>query len=321
MGSAAHHPRIAICLCTCNRPASLQRVLAQLKNIDLGPLPADQLFLVIVDNLPDGRALDVCNALEAHLPFPLVFAEELQRGISYARNRAVTEALQRGADFIAFIDDDDLPHTDWLRHLIETQRETGAEVVFGLWRWPADLQLADWQRELRALQPPRAGSIAYHGLQGGVGTYNVLIARDVIARTSAGGVVFRPEFAATGGGDTDFFLRARAAGATFATAAGSLVVRTWEPERMTYRGLLRRAFRLGLTRTTMEKLHFNRNVYKKNRNKRLLASARTVPDVIGAMLSLRKERRQRRLAKALMAAAWRCGELYGDCGGRYQYYR
>lgn len=313
--------RVAICVCTCDRPASLLRVLTQIRNIDLGPLAAENAFLVIVDNLPDGRAREVCNAVEPHLPFPLVFVEEQQRGISYARNRAVTEALQRGADFIAFIDDDDLPHPDWLRHLIEKQQETGAEVVFGLWRWPADLQLADWQRELRTLQPPRAGALAYHGLQGGVGTYNVLIARDVIERTREGCIVFRPEFAATGGGDTDFFLRAKAAGATFATAERSLVVRTWEPERMTYRGLLRRAFRLGLTRSTMEKLHMARDVYTKNRNKRLLSSAKTVPDVLGAMLTLRKGRRQRRLAKALMAAAWRCGELYGDCGGRYQYYR
>lgn len=321
MDFLAHHPRIAICVCTCDRPASLQRVLTQLRDIDLGNLPAAQTLLIVVDNLPDGRARQVCTDIEADLPFPLVFAEEQQRGISFARNRAVAEALQRDADFIAFIDDDDLPHADWLRHLIDKQQETGADVVFGLWRWPPDLQLADWQRELRTLQPPRAGALAYHGLQGGVGTYNVLIVRDVIERTRNAGVVFRPEFAATGGGDTDFFLRAKAAGATFATAPDSLVERTWEPERMTYRGLLRRAFRLGLTRTTMERLHLDREMYRKNRTKRLLKSTKTVPEVLRAMLSLRKARRQRRLAKALMAAAWRCGELYGDMGGRYHYYR
>ena len=109
---------IAICICTCDRPNSLQELLNVLVEMELGQLHPGELFFVVVDNRPDGRAQAVCDQARARLPGPLYFAEEQERGISFARNRAISTALAQGAEWIAFIDDDDRPRPDWLVHLV-----------------------------------------------------------------------------------------------------------------------------------------------------------------------------------------------------------
>ena len=98
--------------------------------MELGSLDPGELFwfFVVVDNRPDGRAEEICNESRAHLPCRLYFAEERKRGISFARNRAISTALAYGADLIAFIDDDDRPRPDWLAHLVDRQRATGADL-------------------------------------------------------------------------------------------------------------------------------------------------------------------------------------------------
>src|SRR5690606_5741127 len=124
--------RIAICICTCERPAALRECLEAVDRALRAAPPRDaELALVVVDNRPDGRAAAVCDALGANLPCPLRFAEERERGVSFARNRAVSVALAAGAELICFLDDDDIPDPDWLARLVARQRETGAELVFG----------------------------------------------------------------------------------------------------------------------------------------------------------------------------------------------
>ncbi|MGI9590846.1 MAG: glycosyltransferase family 2 protein, partial [Myxococcota bacterium] len=127
--------KVSICICTCSRPAMLGRLLGSLRDVELGALEASAVEIVVVDNDPSGSARAVCETAAARLPFPIHFAEESRRGIAFARDRLVREALARGADFLALLDDDDVPERDWLRRLLERQQETGAEVVAGMWRW------------------------------------------------------------------------------------------------------------------------------------------------------------------------------------------
>ena len=132
---------IAICICTCDRVHSLRQLLNALVGIELGSLDRGELFFLVVDNQPDRRAQAVCDQARAQLPCPLHFAEESEQGISFARNRAVSAALAQGADLIAFIDDDDLPCRDWLVHLVDRQRITGADVVIGSSQPPDNLSI------------------------------------------------------------------------------------------------------------------------------------------------------------------------------------
>jgi glycosyltransferase involved in cell wall biosynthesis len=101
-------PRVAVCVCTCDRPRLLGRLLAILERIEPGDRGSlDGVELVVVDNRPDGRARAVCDAWRGRLLMALRFVEEPEPGISFARNRALAAALEGGAELVAFIDDDD----------------------------------------------------------------------------------------------------------------------------------------------------------------------------------------------------------------------
>jgi GT2 family glycosyltransferase len=306
---------IAICICTCERAHSLQQLLNAVAGMELGSLDPGDLFFVIVDNRPDGRARAVCDEARARLPCALHFAEEPERGISFARNRAVSTALSHGADFIAFIDDDDLPRPDWLVHLVDRQRVTGADLVVGMWRLPDNLSVPKSLRGIKFLKPPESYRMTRWGTVYGASTCNVLIGRRVVEHLGQAGPVFRPEFALTGGGDTDFFIRARAAGFSSAVAPGSIVFRDWSAARLTWRGILRRAFRIGGTSMQIYLAHGSAADCEWKRDQARKEMKQQIVALPGSLLKPKK------LAKRLSRIAWSSGVLHAHTGRRYRYYR
>jgi GT2 family glycosyltransferase len=305
---------IAVCICTCDRAHSLRELLNALAEMKLGSLAPSELFFVVVDNRPDGRAQAVCDHARARLPGPLYFAEEQERGISFARNRAVSTALGHGADLIAFIDDDDLPRADWLVHLVDRQRATGADLVHGTWQVPDKLSIPPSLRGIKFLRPPDFDQINRWGALIGAATCNVLIGRKVIERLGQAGPVFRPEFALTGGGDTDFFIRVRTAGFNVAVARESIVFRDWTATRLTWRGVLRRAFRIGSTSMQLYRAHMPPAECERKRRD---ARRDAVRLAIGLPYSLF---RPKRLAKRLARIAGSLGVLRAHSGRTYKYY-
>jgi GT2 family glycosyltransferase len=308
--------RVAVCVCTCNRPRLLGRLFAILERLepgDRGPL-LDGVELVVVDNRPDGRARAVCDAWRGRLPVPLRFVEEPEPGISFARNRALAAALEGGAGLVAFVDDDDEPRPDWLRHLIDAQRASGADVVFGTWRHPEGLAPPWMLAKIRFFQPMQVENRNSYGLPAWAGTFNVMLTRRVVEELAARGPVFRPEFALTGGGDTDLFIRAHRAGFAHAVACDSVVHRVWEPSRMTLRGVVRRAFRIGCTRIQLAEEHQGPERVRKLRRRSAWKLARTM-----ARLPSRAVR-PTSLAVQLVRAARYAGELYAASGRRFVYY-
>jgi succinoglycan biosynthesis protein ExoM len=305
---------IAICICTCDRVHSLQQLLNALPGMELGSLHPGELFIVIVDNRPDGRARAVCDEARARLPCALHFAEEPERGISFARNRAIGTALGYGADFIAFIDDDDLPRRDWLVHLVERQRATGADLVHGIWQVPDHLSIPRSLRGIEFLKAPDFDQTNRWGCLIGAATCNVLISRKVMEHLGQAGPIFRPEFALTGAGDTDFFIRVRAAGFNMAIARESVVFRDWTAERLTWRGVLRRAFRIGSTSMQLHRAHMSASDCDRRRRK----AHREMRQQIAALP--RSLFKPKKLAKRLSLIATSLGVLHARGGRTYKYY-
>jgi GT2 family glycosyltransferase len=120
---------VDVCIATCRRPRGLARLLGALAQLRL-PDPAPELRAVVVDNDREASARAVCDAALDALPFPLVYAIEKRRGIPQARNAALALSL-RGADFAAFLDDDEVPEPDWLAELLAAQAASGADAVVG----------------------------------------------------------------------------------------------------------------------------------------------------------------------------------------------
>ena len=246
--------RIAVCICTCDRTAMLEVTLAVLARIDL-PGPGTDLALVVVDNHPDGRARALCERRRPSLPLILHFVDEPRRGVSFARNRAVAEALALNADHVAFIDDDDEPDVAWLTHLVARQQETDADLVFGTWRLPAALDLPPGLEKVRYFEPMCLERRNRYGLPAWAGTYNVMLSARMLRSMASRGPVFRPMFARSGGGDMDLFIRADRQGFRHAIAARSVVARVWEPQRLTRSGVVRRGFRFGCSRFHLAQAH------------------------------------------------------------------
>ena len=89
-----------------------------------------RLRIVIVDNEGSEQARGLCDRFRCAADIAIRYIHEPRRGISYARNRCLDE-VAADCDFIAMIDDDEIPDPDWLEQLLEAQEHSGADVVEG----------------------------------------------------------------------------------------------------------------------------------------------------------------------------------------------
>jgi glycosyltransferase involved in cell wall biosynthesis len=313
--AAAEGVDVAVCVCTCNRRDSLERLLERLGAAGLEGLVPDRVSLVVVDNAPGGGAAEVCRSHRARLGVPLSYVEEPERGISFARNRAIETALGQGAELIAFLDDDDLPEPGWLRQLLLRQRQTGADLVFGLATMPAGIEIPPALRHISDFRPRSLAAVNRYGLPAAAGTCNVLLHRRLLLGLAAEGKVFLPELALTGGGDTELFVRAHKRGFRSAVAPASVVVTGWDAKRWTVRGTLRRSYRYGVSQIAVARLHLEAKELRRLRRgtaRRLLKivlrlplSAFSRPQAVAGLADLARE----------------MGKISAFCGGRYRYYR
>jgi succinoglycan biosynthesis protein ExoM len=301
---------VAVCICTLARPAGLERCLQAIARAEIRSL-AERVFILVVDNGPDARTESVCrnNGIPG-LP-ELHYVAEPERGISFARNRALREALAREADLVAFVDDDDVPEPDWLTELVTTQDETDAEIVYGRWVLPDGVQIPKLLEQVGFLRPKQFGSLNRYGVPRGAATCNVLLARALIERMAAEGPVFAPAFARCGGGDTEFFVRAHGKGTSHAIADRSRVIRSWDPDRLTMRGVLRRSFRLGHSLTLVRRLHAHEKCRRLENSVRLATLLLTLPAYSWP---------PSRLVRRLVRIAWEVGAINAWLDRQCTYY-
>src|SRR5262249_38489257 len=99
-------------VCTFMRPNMLSKFLRACAR--LKPVPPLQFELLIVDNDAAGSARATVEAARDSLTFPVHYVIEEERGIARARNRVLTEALRLNADYLAFVDDDEIMQPGWL---------------------------------------------------------------------------------------------------------------------------------------------------------------------------------------------------------------
>ena len=192
---------------------------------------------VIVDNDADGSARAVVERAEQRLR--LVYAVEPERGIPFARNRAVREAA--GCDFVAFIDDDEIPEPAWLTELVATQQRTAADVVTGPVLPVFEEPPARWVEAGGFFERP---SFPPDSVIPYATTSSVLISRAVLDRYAK---PFNEAMRFTGGTDTHLFIRLRNAGAKIVWADGAIVEEMFPASRTTLRWILARQYRRGNT--------------------------------------------------------------------------
>jgi succinoglycan biosynthesis protein ExoM len=224
---------ISVCICTYKRPGMVDTLASVAAQV----LPAGfQIEIVVVDNDQARSAEAVVRAWIADTRVPVKYAVEPTKNIALARNRAISLA---NGELLAFIDDDEVADSDWLKALVSGARKYRADVVLG---------------RVEALYPPKtpAWFVAADPLSkiwGPSGMFcatgssaNALLDRAVVR---ASGVRFDKAFGRTGGEDTDFFDRLHAMGAKIVVANDAVVRERVSSDRIAYAYLRRRAVRAG----------------------------------------------------------------------------
>jgi GT2 family glycosyltransferase len=226
--------RIAICIGTFRREKLLRELLVGISRLTFRRNAALQITVIIVDNDPLGSAQDTCQA--ADFRFPLRYVIEPRRGIAHVRNRAVREA--GAVDFLAFIDDDEIPSPEWLDELLWTHSEYKAEVVTGPVTPEFSAEVPEWIRKGRFFERPefQTGSLLEK-----CSTNNALVSSEVFASVPG----FDARFQLTGGEDTHFFLRAHRAGFRIAWSQEAVVHESISIDRANLRWILHRGIQVG----------------------------------------------------------------------------
>lgn len=242
--------RVVVAILTYRRPRLLEELLAALANLR-PPESADVSYL-IVDNDPDASARALVEAHVARFRCALDYVVEPEPGIPSARNRALDEAVTRGANLLCFTDDDVKPRMDWLDSLVRCARGTGAAMTFGTVRFmPWSDSTSRWQRAIAAGVIARATLLeryaARYAARGQVvvgATSNCAIDAEWAA---SHGIRFDTAMRESGGSDTAFREAVRRSGGTLARCADAIVDEQLPAERLSLRYQFRRAVAHGAT--------------------------------------------------------------------------
>lgn len=235
---SAAEARIAIAAATYNRPDGLAKLLDGLAVLVIPH--GIEAWVVIVDNSAEGTAREQVEGRVAGFPFPLHYRHEPEPGITQARNAALADAVDRKADWIAFIDDDEWPEPDWLR-VLASRRADGVSAIFGSVLPVFESTPPRWIERSPFYEVKRAedGAELETGHCG-----NCLIR---LADVTACGLEFDAGYALSGGEDTLFFRELRRCAGTLVSAPGAIVRESVPASRMSLRWLMRRWERTGNT--------------------------------------------------------------------------
>lgn len=227
-------PHICVCACTYKRPLLLARLLEA-----LGRQETDGRFtcsVLIADN-DSGQSAEPVVA-EARVAFSLAieYCVEPKQNIALARNRAV---LHAEGDYIAFIDDDEIPGPRWLLTLFDARERFAVDGVLGPVKPQFDSEPPRWVVEGGFYdRPSYPTGYVIDGSKGRTG--NVLLRKQIFAGLEQ---PFRPEFRT--GEDQDFFRRMIAKGHVFIWCHEALAYEVVPPVRWSRTFVLKRALLRG----------------------------------------------------------------------------
>ena len=191
-------------------------------------------LVVVVDNNDSPSAQQ--EALAFRNDFEIIYQWEPRPGIPFARNRCLDIALKNGADFIAFIDDDEWVERGWLSELLAAADQDSVDVVSGV----VLQQFGNKQKVKRRLPSGTRRDRAE--------TDNVIMRKWLAESLS-----FDEDFAQTGGSDTLFFRQAYEAGAVILASDSAIVYEEFPEERQSLTWRFQRYFRFGLMHCLTER--------------------------------------------------------------------
>lgn len=313
-GSGRAVVRVTLAVASFRRPQGLRRLLLSLQGLARPRLPETELSVVVIDNSPDEEARPVVRKIAEDFPFALAYARQSERGITHVRHLGVELARAAGADFIAFLDDDQLAAPGWLDGLVSVQARTDADVVVGAVR-PVFLEPPPrWIRDGGFFvfpEHPDGAEIDYGR------TGNVLI-RTALFEDAR--IAFDHSFALTGGEDTILFQAVQRAGYSIIYSAQGLAYETVPASRARLAWLLQRWFRTGHVEAELRRRGGAGGSILINLARGLIRVAVGTVALLTSALVLGFGRGYR-MVRPLFTLARGCGLIASTLGYRYAEYR
>lgn len=225
---------VVVLVPTYRRAAQLEQLLSALKAQTFAAAA-----IVVCDNDVHLSARPVCMRLGVR------YLTEGRAGVTAVRNTLLDAVQQQ--QYLAFIDDDELPPQDWLERLLGTAAQEGVDVVGApvAPAYPADIE--HWTIRGRAHEHgnrPRGRDERLFP-----STNNCIVLVDAWRR--AGSPRFDERFGATGGEDTDWFWRLRRQGLAFFWEPGAEVTEAVTSDRLTTAWFVRRGMQNGWVHGTL----------------------------------------------------------------------
>jgi glycosyltransferase involved in cell wall biosynthesis len=248
---------LTICICTCGRPAILERLLTEISKQETDG--AFTYSVVVIDNDSAQCGRSVVERCSRETDLDITYAVERERNIAVARNTAISHAT---GDFIVFIDDDEFPAAGWLLNLFRTCESHQVAGVLGPVKPHFEREPPRWLIKGDFYQRPTHPTgfvIPWQECRTG----NVLFRHNILDPSEP---PFRREFGG-GGEDQDFFRRLIERGHRFIWCGEAIAYEVVPPSRWSRRFMIHRALFRG------------RNTFRhpKHRLRNLLKSVIAVP--------------------------------------------
>jgi succinoglycan biosynthesis protein ExoM len=326
--------KIAICVCTCKRPKMLRECLDSLAS---QASPKNVIIeIVVIDNESRPNNKVAVEAFADKSQYPIHYVHEPERGISHARNAALDRSYSLGADWIAFIDDDEVACPDWVKNLHEKAYSLGTErwyrllgpdaqpirvkvpvdVILGpvrykypddAARWRRRSQYGDWSKIEGADLPAAA-------------TNNVMFRTDLVIEKK---LRFDITLSLMGSEDVFFFKKLKEGGATIKWSFFPMVIETVPWERITFRAHAKKSFRRGITIVESGRLFDRRFKRRKYIKKALRRGVIGLAKIIAAPVAIAYGHNG--VMHAMMSGTRNLSESFGILAGlkgfKYEYYK
>jgi hypothetical protein len=240
---------VVVAVLTYRRPEdialALPRLAAQAGTVPVAPGQGGpdgpekpQATVLVIDNDPEASARPTVERLAGTLRPGLVrYVHEPKPGIAAARNRALREAASSA--LLVFIDDDEVPSTQWLAQLVGLQRSTGAAAVVGPVISEYEHEPEPWIQAGRFFHRRRLAT----GTRLDVAATNNLLLD--LQQVRALRLAFDERFGLSGGSDTLFTRQLVQRGGSMLWCDEAVVVDRVPSSRLTRGWVLRRALRSG----------------------------------------------------------------------------
>jgi succinoglycan biosynthesis protein ExoM len=225
--------RFSLCVCTFRRASVVDTLRSLLAQQGVAP---SAMEIIVADDDPDCSARPAIEAIATSASITVRYVKSAARNISACRNACLRAAR---ADWIAFIDDDQVAEPAWLREMITAAEECQADAV---------------KCYVRGIYPPET---PYWMKAGGTYTYDYGPTGTEVGFAATCGILFRRDLpggrelffdtalGVMGGEDAEFFMRYKALGGKIVSCRSSVANEIVSVERVRAEHLQRKCRRHG----------------------------------------------------------------------------